>query len=558
MRPTARLRTTALSIVTASALALGVSALTAAPAEAATPDGGTIAGVDASGAVDWSNAQTVQPNTKFAYIEATDNVTRNSNFLANWAGATQAGLARGAYAFGVPNKTASNGATQAKFFYSYGGALSTANPYTLPPVLDLEFDPNGGSGTSDPTQCWNLSAAQTQNWIASYASTFKSVSGVTPVIYTSKSYWQDCVGASTLLKNYKLWIVDDASGAPTMGFGGWSNWTFRQYKQDQSGFDLDEFHGSLAGLTSLSTPRISGADRFATGAAAALSFKSGVSTVYIASGANYPDALSAGAAAGKAAGPVLLVNTNSVPADVAHTLQYLKPKNVDIVGGTSAITASVATTLQKAVPSAKFTRLQGADRFATSAAIATKSFSAGVANAYIAMGTDWPDALSGSALAASAKGSGPMLLVNSNSIPASIAKALTTLKPKHITVLGGTAVVQQSVVTALAKYTSSVSRIAGADRFDTSARIAAQLHSVAGSAWNGSVYVASGVNYPDALVGGPTAALTSSPVLLTTPTGLSSKTSAELKALKPTSFAIMGGTASISTGVQASVAAIAK
>ncbi|HEY0249860.1 MAG TPA: cell wall-binding repeat-containing protein [Gryllotalpicola sp.] len=540
MRSIAR-RRAVLSFIVASALAVGGALAVAAPAEAATPGGG-IAGVDVSKTVNWSTAPA---GTQFAYIEAAISTTRNGSFYANWSGATRAGIPRGAYAFGEPNKTASNGATQARFFYANGGALSTANPSSLPPVLDIEYDAKGG--------CWGLSTAQAQNWIASYVSTFKSISGVTPVIYTNMTYWKNCVGKSTMLKNYPLWVVDTSSAkAPTLGQGGWTSWKFRQYKLDQGNFDLDEFHGTLAQLTALGSPRNAGADRFETGVSASLAFASGVKTVYIASGANFPDALSAGAAAGKAAGPVLLVNTSSVPADVAHALQYLNPAKVVITGGTTAISASVATTLKKVVPKATFTRLQGADRFATSAAIATTSFPAGVANAYVAMATDWPDALSGSALAASATGSGPMLLVQGGSVPASITKALATLKPKHITVLGGTAVVQQSVLTTLSRY-GSVSRIAGADRFATSALIAAKLRSVAGSSWGGSAYIASGINFPDALVAGPLAALTSSPVLLTQTATVPTQISAELSRLAPSSIALMGGSASINAAVQAKV-----
>ena len=548
MRAIARLRTV-VSLTIAAAVVVGGVSLGAQPSQAATltlPDSGTIGGVDVSRAVDWT---TVPSGTQFAYIEATVNGAMNSSFYANWSGATRAGLARGAYSFGQPNASAANGATQAKFFYAHGGALSTANDFTLPPALDLELDSTG--------QCWSLSLGQLRDWVTNFITTFKSLSGVTPVIYTSSGFWNNCIQTSTLGK-YPLWVADPDPG--TLGnpnFGGATTWAFRQFSLDsQNGtpFDYDEYHGTLAQLQAMSTPRISGVDRFATGLAASLSFAPGVDTAYVASGTNFPDALAAGAAAGKKGGPVLLTLPNAVPADLKTALGFLRPAHIVVVGGTAAVSNAVLTALKSYSPSV--TRLQGADRTATSAAIATSTFSAYVPNAYVAMGNDWPDALSGSALAASAKGSGPMLLVTTTSVPTAVKNALTALKPAHITVLGGTAVVSNSVVTALRSYTTtkaaaSVSRIAGADRFATSAAIAKQLASVAGK--SGTVYAASGVTFPDALVGAPVAALDSSPVLLVTPTSLPASVKAEVTALAPSAVAILGGKASVSASVQAAL-----
>lgn len=549
MHPTARRLSIGLSLAVSAALTVGATLLSA-PAQAATaftpaPDGSSVLGVDVSGAIDWTTAPS---NTKFAYIEATDNGKLNSHFYANWAGAMRAGIARGAYSFGVPNKTASNGATQARNFYENGGALSTASPYTLRPALDLEFNPTDGT-------CWGLSVAQAQNWITSYITTFKSLSGIVPVIYTSGAYWKDCVGNPSTLNKYPLWVTDPGSGKlGSPGFGGATTWTFRQYALDQGDFDYDEFHGSLAQLQALGTPRVSGNDRYATGLAASLSFQPGVDTVFVASGTNYPDALAAGAAAGKHAGPVLLTLPNALPATLKTALNYLKPAHIVVVGGTTAVSSAVQSALRSYSPSV--TRLQGAERTATSAAIALANFSTGVANAYVAMDNDWPDALAGSALAASAKGSGPMLLVETGSISSSVKSALSKLRPQHITVLGGTAVVKQSVVNALAAYTqsrstSSVSRISGADRFATSAAIAKQLAKVSGA--SSTIYAASGVTFPDALVGAPLAALTSSPVLLVAPSSLPASVGSEVTALKPSSLAILGGTASVSASVQSAL-----
>jgi putative cell wall-binding protein/GH25 family lysozyme M1 (1,4-beta-N-acetylmuramidase) len=532
----------------------------AAPAaQAATPNGGVF-GVDTSQKVDWTK---VPSGAQFAYIQAASSNTKgassvNSNFYANLAGATQAGIAHGAYFYATPNASAANGATQAKYFYNLVGNLSTANPYTLPAVLDIEADDTSLTGLNDPTGCWNLGVAQTQNWIGELAATYRTLNGgVAPIIYTSKAYWDNCVGNSTQLRNFPLWIVDSSSSkSPALGFGGWSTWKFRQYALDQSNglWDYDEFHGTLAQLKALGSPRDAGVNRFETGLAAALSFKPGVDTVFVADGLNYPDALAAGAAAGKKGGPVLLVPpTGALPTAVTQALKYLKPKRIAIAGGSGVVSDGVKAALAKYAP---VVREAGNDRYATSATIATANFTKGVGNAYIAMGTDWPDALSGSALAATTAGSGPLFLVGQNSIPASVANALNALRPQKIFILGGTGVVTDLVRSQLAKYTASgsgsnVGRLSGADRYATSVAIAQKLRSVAGA--SNEIYAASGTGFPDALVGAPAAALSNSPLLLVQPGLVPASTAKEITALNPSKLAIMGGTGAVSASTQSTL-----
>jgi putative cell wall-binding protein len=92
------------------------------------------------------------------------------------------------------------------------------------------------------------------------------------------------------------------------------------------------------------------------------------------------------------------------------------------------------------------TRLGGADRYATAAAISKATFAAGVPVVYIATGQNFPDALAGAA-AAGYKG-GPLLLVLTDSLPASTAAELARLKPARIVVLGSTSVVSGAMLLA--------------------------------------------------------------------------------------------------------------
>ncbi|NUU33207.1 cell wall-binding repeat-containing protein [Arthrobacter sp. C9C5] len=195
--------------------------------------------------------------------------------------------------------------------------------------------------------------------------------------------------------------------------------------------------------------RRSGADRYATSAAISkASYGTNVDVAYIADGGNFPDALSGAAPAGANKGPILLSTSTRIPAAIGTELSRLKPKKIVILGGTGAINSSVATALKTYSPSV--TRKSGADRYATSAAISKASYAANVDVAYIANGSNFPDALSGAAPAGANKG--PILLATTTGIPAAIAAELTRLKPKKIVILGGTGAINNSVASALRKY----------------------------------------------------------------------------------------------------------
>ena len=153
-------------------------------------------------------------------------------------------------------------------------------------------------------------------------------------------------------------------------------------------------------------------------------------------------------------------------------------------------------------------RLSGLDRYSTAVAISASEFSPGVPVAYVATGLDFPDALSAVPVAGAA--GGPILLVPGTTIPGSVASELNRLNPDSIVVLGGTAVVSSQVETQLAAYTNgSVTRIAGADRFATAAALSSSNFSSADT-----VYIATGLSFPDALAGGPLGAVKGGPILL--------------------------------------------
>src|SRR5690606_30784399 len=144
--------------------------------------------------------------------------------------------------------------------------------------------------------------------------------------------------------------------------------------------------------------RIAGADRYATAAAISRStFVPGVPYLFVATGRGFADALAGGALAAQLGAPLLLVSTSSIPAPTLVEIRRLRPTHIYVLGGTSVVSDVVAGQL-RGLDGASSTgpfRLAGADRFATAAAVSRAAFGPGVPVAFVAVGSDFPDALAG-------------------------------------------------------------------------------------------------------------------------------------------------------------------
>jgi putative cell wall-binding protein len=170
--------------------------------------------------------------------------------------------------------------------------------------------------------------------------------------------------------------------------------------------------------------------------------------------------------------------------------------------------------------------------------------------AYVAAGTNFPDALAGGAAAAAQRG--PVLLSRGTDLPAATAAELAYLKPQRIVVLGGAGVVSDAVLNALRAHSSSVTRLAGADRYTTAVEVSRSL-APSGSA---VVYVSTGVNFPDALAGDPVAGLRGAPLLLLPSNRLPAEVAAELQRLNPSTVVILGASGVVSDGLRAAISGL--
>ena len=195
--------------------------------------------------------------------------------------------------------------------------------------------------------------------------------------------------------------------------------------------------------------RLGGADRYATAAGASeANFPSGVPVAYVATGANFPDALAGGVAAGREGGPMLLVSRDVLPASTATELARLKPGRIVVIGGTGVVSDAVLNALRGYATSGTTTRLAGADRYATAVAISQATTAAGTDDTvYVTTGTNFPDGLSGTPPAAIV--GAPLLTLPGNRLPSSVADELRRVNPGSVVVLGGPGAVSDALVAAI-------------------------------------------------------------------------------------------------------------
>ena len=178
-----------------------------------------------------------------------------------------------------------------------------------------------------------------------------------------------------------------------------------------------------------------GANRYDTAAFVATVFGDSGKTVFIATGANYPDALAGGAAAGRLGGTLMLTSRDQLPAETIDAFDWLKPSRIVLLGGTSAISESVRGQIQAVLPGVPVDRAAGSDRFATAAATSALAFPGTAAKVYLATGTGFPDALAAAPVAG--PDGAPLLLTTQQCVPAPTLAEIRRLGPSGVVVLGG-------------------------------------------------------------------------------------------------------------------------
>lgn len=245
--------------------------------------------------------------------------------------------------------------------------------------------------------------------------------------------------------------------------------------------------------------RIGGNNRYQTSVRISQEGWNSSNVVVLATGDTFPDALSAAPLAAKYNAPILLTNSKKLNSEIVDEIKRLGAKKVYIIGGYGAVTKDVESILASINVASQ--RIQGSNRYDTSVEIAKEL--GNMDTCVIATGNNFPDALSIAPFAA--YNQNPILLINNSKVPDSVRNYINDNNIQHTLVIGGTGVISESTKNTL----PDAVRLAGKNRYETNFEIISTM-----GANTSYVYLATGLNFPDALAGAPLAAYMYSPIIL--------------------------------------------
>lgn len=312
------------------------------------------------------------------------------------------------------------------------------------------------------------------------------------------------------------------------------------------------------------TNRISGPKRYDTSvevARKAFPNLKEVHNIVIASGDNFADGLAAASLSGFLKAPVVLNGRGGAEKSVAQFVKDVNKLNRDgkanivLVGGETYLSGALTRELEAL--GNKVSRIYGANRYETSAKVFShieKYYKEKVeANGskfyepFIASGENFADALVASV--PSALQGRPILLVAKNSVDPSVKAILDSKKVENAIVVGGTSSVSDK---ALAQISARTERLSGNNRQLTSMKLAGRFFMNAGEA-----IVVDGSDFADALVAAQYGAKINAPVLLTASKTVLGKDLAQyLRDNHMTQITIVGGTGSVSQGIEKELAKV--
>lgn len=291
-------------------------------------------------------------------------------------------------------------------------------------------------------------------------------------------------------------------------------------------YKCDKCWGTLSGgyktvIQDKTNVRLAGSSRYDTAIAVADRFRMqrGIDkfgSIIVACGTDYADALSASYLSAAVNAPILIVPKTYDATEVGKVTSYISnntntTSSIYVVGGEGAVDSKTFSQIKAARTNT--VRLYGSDRYATNKAIIEKADvllkNAGKSlpqTAIVANGNSFADALSASAVGV------PIILVDgkSKTLPTNVKELVTKyFKTKNLVIAGGESAVSSNIMSGLGSITS-VSRVAGSDRYATSVELAKKFFTSPSA-----VTLATGSNFPDGLCGGLLSYVTKCPLILT-------------------------------------------
>lgn len=312
--------------------------------------------------------------------------------------------------------------------------------------------------------------------------------------FTAQLAWGDGGGDAVRVTERRVYVIEHAYTEP----GDFAI----SFRADGSlgGEACSNPDAKVADVTSLPdyTTRLSGAERLSTSVAISQDLwdDGEADAVVLARADAFPDALAGAALAVAKKGPLLLTPVDELAEVTAEELERVLSDSgtVYLLGGEVALTGGV----EDAVTELGFepVRLGGTSRLDTAARIADE-VTDDPGTIFLTWGYDFPDALVAGSVAGDADG--VVLLTEEGAPGGATAEYLDDHADAELVAVGGVA--RDAVPDA--------EPIVGANRFDTSAKVAAAYYEDATS-----FAIASGATFPDALGGAAHAGALGIPLLL--------------------------------------------
>jgi putative cell wall-binding protein len=247
--------------------------------------------------------------------------------------------------------------------------------------------------------------------------------------------------------------------------------------------------------------RVAGQSRISTAVEVSKATYDAADTVVIARADEFADALAGAPLARQLDAPILLTNSDELLDEVEAEIERLGADTAVLLGGEAALQPAVAEQLE--ANDVTVERVAGANRFGTAAEIAQRmggDFDTVFLTEGIHENPDrgWPDAMSAAPYAAFTNQ--PVLLAARDILPPETREALNDTDPDETIVVGGSAAVSEAVFAQVAAEGHNPRRLAGGNRFETSAAV--YTEGVEAGMDPTTLWVATGLNWPDALTGG--------------------------------------------------------
>jgi putative cell wall-binding protein len=314
--------------------------------------------------------------------------------------------------------------------------------------------------------------------------------------------------------------------------------------QDYNDNPKTEDYSIIVRITPSDIIRIAGADRYETAVNIAYASWLWADDIVLATGEDFPDALTAGPLASRLQAPLLLTRKNEIPASVLEFIRDYRPERVIIIGGTGVISQGVEDYLFDTLDLG-MKRIAGKDRFETAVKIAEEVAPDYLkSSVFVVNGRNYPDALSAAPIAAYK--SVPILLTETNTLPTVTVNELRKFNEAYA--IGEKGVISDSVFKLLPPAT----RIGGKNRYETSVAVAQYFNGYN----NDKVFLTTGEKFPDALAASVIASAHNQPIILTTPNMLQPSTKSYFQSNQVMWYTIIGGTGAVSTAVEQEIWAL--